>query len=493
MAPSANQLRVTDLEAAFEVEPNDAPAIGTPVTIPIAVHGVIAEAGDQDFFRFTAQKGQVLTANVFARRGLRSRLDALIAVRQLPGKQITSSDDNGGPDCFAEFTIPADGEYALLIRDHLRQGGPDYPYRIEIAPRQPSLVMRLPERQQYIPTTVSLPRANRMAVLVSAERRQFGEAVKIEVDPLPEGVTLQVPPIPPGRDRVPLLFHVSATASRGGHLLPLQGVAQVGDREIRGALDQRTMLVRGRNNVDVWGHNTDRMAVAITDEAPFSLEIVAPSVPLVRNGQMELRVIAHRKEGFVDPITVRMLYNPPGVSSRGSVTIPKDGSEVTMPLTANRNAAVGSSPIVVTGSAQFAGAAYEVSSQLVDLLIEDSLFKVAFDKSNVEQGQETDIKVTIERTREFEGTTRAELVGLPAGTSSLPIDVAPDAQELVFRVKAEPTARPGRFNTVLCRLVVTQNNEPIMQTLGTGQLRVDQPLTQESKTAATAKQSASTK
>ena len=119
VAPSANQLRVIDLAAAFEVEPNDAPSTGTPVTIPIAVHGVIAKAGDQDFFRFTAQKGQVLTANVFARRGLRSRLDALIAVRPLKGKQITSSDDNGGPDAYAEFTIPADGEYALLIRDHL--------------------------------------------------------------------------------------------------------------------------------------------------------------------------------------------------------------------------------------------------------------------------------------------------------------------------------------------------------------------------------------
>ena len=354
------------------------------------------------------------------------------------------------------------------------------------------MVLRLPERQRYVPTTVSLPRANRMAVLVLVERRQFGDAVDISLDQLPEGVTIQVPQIPSGRDRVPLLLSVTPTVPRGGHLLPLQGVAHVGEQEIRGALDQRTMLVRGRNNVDVWGHNTDRMAVAITDEAPFSLEIVAPSVPLVRNGQMELRVVAHRTEGFGDPITVRMLYNPPGVSSRGSVTIPKNSSEITLPLTANRNAALGSSPIVVTGSAQFAGAAYEVSSQLVDLSIEDSLFKVAFDKSNVEQGQETDIKVTIERTRDFEGSTRAELVGLPAGTSSVPMDVASDAQELVFRVKAEPTARPGRFNTVLCRLVVTQNNEPIMQTLGTGQLRVDKPLAKKIPVTATGIQSAST-
>ena len=54
------------------------------------------------------------------------------------------------------------------------------------------------------------------------------------------------------------------------------------------------MLVRGNNNTDVWGHDADRMAVALTNEVPFKIEIVQPKAPLVRNGQMDLKIVATR-------------------------------------------------------------------------------------------------------------------------------------------------------------------------------------------------------
>ncbi len=88
--------------------------------------------------------------------------------------------------------------------------------------------------------------------------------------------------------------------------------------KVEGHILQDTLLVRGQNNRRVWGHKADRMALAVTEEAPFSIEIVQPKVPLVRNGSMDLKVVAKRKEGFTAPIAVRMLYNPPGVGSAGS-------------------------------------------------------------------------------------------------------------------------------------------------------------------------------
>ena len=40
--------------------------------------------------------------------------------------------------------------------------------------------------------------------------------------------------------------------------------------------DQRTMLVRGQNNIDVWGHNADRMATCRSPRRfPFKIDIVA--------------------------------------------------------------------------------------------------------------------------------------------------------------------------------------------------------------------------
>ncbi|HEY6564724.1 MAG TPA: hypothetical protein VIY86_09530, partial [Pirellulaceae bacterium] len=64
-------------------------------------------------------------------------------------------------------------------------------------------------------------------------------------------------------------------------------------------------------------------------------------------------------------------------------------------------------------------------------------------------------------------------VGLPAGVTSESRTLAPDQSELRFPLLAAPDARPGRFPSVLCRLTTMRGTEAIVQTLGTGQIRVD--------------------
>jgi hypothetical protein len=47
---------------------------------------------------------------------------------------------------------------------------------------------------------------------------------------------------------------------------------------------------------------------------------------------------------------------------------------------------------------------------------------------------------------------------------------------MVFKINAQKEARAGRYNSLLCRAVIVQNGEAITQTMGTGELRVDEPL-----------------
>ena len=74
-----------------------------------------------------------------------------------------------------------------------------------------------------------------------------------------------------------------------------------------------------------------------------------PKAPLVRNGSLNLKVVAKRAEGFTAPISLRLLYNPPGVASSGSIVIPENQNEAVIPLTANGTAGVGNWKIVMTG------------------------------------------------------------------------------------------------------------------------------------------------
>jgi hypothetical protein len=247
-------------------------------------------------------------------------------------------------------------------------------------------------------------------------------------------------------------------------------------KDILGHLSQRTMLVRGQNNRDVWGHDADRMALAVTDPVPFKIDIVQPKVPLVRRGSMDLKITATRQEGFNQPISVRMIYNPPGVGSSGAVSIPGDKSEAVIPLTANEGAQLSTWKILVVGSAGVAGGTAETATDYAQLIVSDTYFDLAVGKTAAELGQEALLPVQITKKQDFPGNAKAELVGLPAGTSSEPVEFNQDATEITFKIKIDEKARPGRYTGVLCRAIVTQEGEPVTHMLGPGELRVDQPL-----------------
>jgi hypothetical protein len=248
--------------------------------------------------------------------------------------------------------------------------------------------------------------------------------------------------------------------------------------KLAGHLSQRTMLVRGQNNRDVWGHDADRLATAVTDEAPFHVEITEPKVPIVRNGSMQLKIIARRQEGFKEPIAVAMLYDPRGIGSSRSITIPAGKNEAVIPLTANNSAQFGSWPIIVLGRAKVGNGNLHVASQMAKLEVADTFFDLAFEKAAAELGQVAEVLVRINKKRDFDGAASIRLLGLPAKTTTdaKPLEFTKDSREVVFQVKIDEAARPGKHQTLVCQAIVTQNGEPITHTFGGGELRIDKPV-----------------
>jgi hypothetical protein len=220
------------------------------------------------------------------------------------------------------------------------------------------------------------------------------------------------------------------------------------------------------------------MAAVVAEAVPFELEIVQPNSPIVRSGSKSLRVIAKRQEGFNQPIAIRMLYNPPGIGSSGSISIAADKSEAAIPLTANGNAAIGNWPIVVTGSATVGNGRVEVATQMADLEIADSFMSFAFEKAAGELGQKTELLVNVENKLEFEGEATVQLLGLPANTTTEaePKKINKETEQIVFPIDVAKEAKPGTYKSLVCRAIVTVNEEPVTYTQGTGELRVDKPL-----------------
>ena len=474
VAPSPNSFRLNGLANVLEAEPNESLETATAFEGPAALNGRIAEPGDSDGFRFAAKKGQAYHVRVFARE-LRSPLDSVLTIRRSKGQQVASNDDSTGPDSYIRFGAPEDDEYIISVTDQLGRGGPLFVYRIEVEPIGPELAVGVAEPRAFVDATMPVPQGGRNAAMLTVQRTDFGGEVGLAIEGLPGGMSCELTPVADGETQAPVLFSAAGDAPLGGVLAQVTGRHASENREIVGAFRQRTSLVRGQNNREIWNYYGDRLATAVTQPAPFRVDIVQPKVPLVRSGSMDLKVVLQRNEGFEGPVTLQMLYNPSGVSSPTSVSIPKEKTEGILPLTANDAAKLGDWPVVVLARADAGKGELVVASQMARLAVSEPYFRLNLAATAIEQGAAGRMAVAVEQVKPFEGEASLELVGLPNEVTTTPMKMTKESAEVVFDLATTAASPPGNHKTVRCRAVVTENGEPIVHMLGTSELRILKP------------------
>lgn len=477
ISPTPNAFRVFEHGNAFEVEPNETRANASPVELPLAFNGIIQADGDVDFFKFTAKKGQVFDVECYGRR-IRSALDPVMNLYRADGGSIGGNDDSRGPDSYIRFTVPADGEYFVRITDHLKRGGPDYVYRIEFQPVQPKLALSIPRVERYgqYRQQIYVAKGNRFGTLINASRSGFGGELALEPAGLPAGITIHAEPMAANLSSMPVVFEAAADAPVGGSLVDFQAKLVDPNKDIRGGFGNSADLVLGAPGQSIYKKKeVDRLAVAVVEELPFSIELVAPKVPLVREGAMNLKVIAHRKEGFAGAINVQFPFRPPGLSARSSITIAANQTEALYPINASGNAQIKKWKVYALGSSDVAGGAAWASSKLMDLEIADKYVAFAIQRAACEQGQETQVLCTLTHNTPFDGNAKAQLLGLPPKTATTDVEFNKETKELIFTVKTEGDARVGKHN-LICNVTIPQNGEEIIARGGTTQLQIDKPL-----------------
>ena len=87
------------------------------LSVPGAVSGRLGKRGERPAFAFAGRKNERWEIALQARR-LGSPLDATLTVLGPDGKQLAANDDaDGGPDPRLTLTLPADGEYRVIVAD----------------------------------------------------------------------------------------------------------------------------------------------------------------------------------------------------------------------------------------------------------------------------------------------------------------------------------------------------------------------------------------
>ena len=476
-SPSWNTFRLSDVGNSLEVEPNNDRATATPAEFPTAFNGILQEDGDQDFFKFTATKGQQFEVECYGRR-IRSAIDPVMYLYNAQGGQVAANDDSRGPDSYFRFNVPADGEYTLMVRDHLSRGGADFVYRVEFQPVNPGIDLSIARSERYgqYRQQIYVGRGNRFATNINIARRNFGGDVVLAPKELPPGVTMHHDKVPANMSVTPVVFEAATDAPLGGGLYDF--IAHHAENpEINGGFSNTSDFVYGAPGQSLYYTKTvHRLPIAVVDEIPFKLDIVVPKVPIARDGSMQLKIVATKKEGWDEPITIQFPFRPPGLGAGSSIQIPKGQTEGLYPLNANGNAAIGVWNVFAVGWAAVDGGNAFASSALSPLEISEPFVTFAMSRSACDQGQETEIACTLTQTKEFPGEAVAQIFGLPNKAVTEPMKFTKDTKEVVFKVQTDATTPAGRHKSVFGQVTITMNGEPIVHNVGSTELRVDVPL-----------------
>jgi hypothetical protein len=247
-----------------ETEPNNTAAQAQRITLPCAIRGAFATAGDVDTYEFEARKGEVWwLETVSARLGLPT--DPFVLIQKInkgpKGDEPTdiaelndivspvklSSNgyaydgvpyDVGSPDSLGKFEVKEDGIYRLQIRDLFggTRSDPGNIYQLII--RKPSPDFSLTAWAMHMElrngdrANLSKPIALRggatMAFDVVAIRKDgFDGDIELGVDNLPPGVSTTGLRIPAGKSQGTLLITADEDAPRGVTIARVFGKAKL--------------------------------------------------------------------------------------------------------------------------------------------------------------------------------------------------------------------------------------------------------------------------
>ena len=203
------RLIVGDLPEVTEPEGNREPLTIQPGAL---INGRLATEGEVNRYRVAVKTGDRLRIKVIAWE-LGSWLDSVVVVRDAKGKIVAENDDapvQGGKlvgprttDSLLDVVATSD-DLTLELSDRYGKGGPEYGYRLEVAPPRPRLAATVAlsrlrtidptDQKDQIPVTTdsfTLERGLTAVLTVNLETEGGTGPITVSAEGLPPGLTAE--------------------------------------------------------------------------------------------------------------------------------------------------------------------------------------------------------------------------------------------------------------------------------------------------------------
>ncbi|MFP6763341.1 MAG: PPC domain-containing protein, partial [Planctomycetaceae bacterium] len=268
-------LALTDVPVVVELPNHSAPAAAQEMRIPSEIGGQLADSSEQDWYAFSARRGEVLWLEAFGER-IGSPVDMDLTVLDasgavelvrfsderfsLGGKQFPSSHS----DPSGRFVVPDDGRYLVLVRTVT--GGldrdPRRVYRFSIRRQEPEIHLAVVPRSGAS-SGINLEQRGRTLLDVLAFRdRGLTGAIRVSATGLPVGVECPDIWIGPGTDRAAVVL------SAADQIRPVIGTLRFEAHPDNGQARKASggVVVRAGRAVG-WSRLTDASVMSVAGEA----------------------------------------------------------------------------------------------------------------------------------------------------------------------------------------------------------------------------------
>jgi hypothetical protein len=282
--------------------------------------------------------------------------------------------------------------------------------------------------------------------------------------------------------RVPVVFEAAESAKPETVLIDLIVRPVGGGSELASGYRQ-TILMNAYGNNDYYSHTPiDRIALAVTELAPFTLKVEEPKSALVQNGEMTLKFTVERAKGFDGPVTVQMEAKPLGISTGTPVTVPAGQTEGVYLLGAARNAAAGTHQVTLTAMTGAGRRGYQdgdgrtyIASRPFKLPVAEPHVDARIPRTSIERGKTATLVCKLNHLQPFEGKAKVTLARLPRGVELVePVrEITSADKEVAFTLRATTDALVGNYQGVVLDVTVTEKGQAVRQLSGSGVLRID--------------------
>jgi hypothetical protein len=307
---------------------NNTPAAAPAVAVPCGISGRIEAENDVDYYAFEAKQGERFTFELFARR-LQSPLDSHLRIVNPDGGQLALNDDlrigeRGYADSRIEdWTAPADGKFALEVRDlHLR-GGDAFVYFVEARRARPYFNLFLDtDKTQLTPGTCGV-------LFARVERKEgFEGEIQLQVDGLPPGVTATCGRILAGKGQDGcIVLQADASAARAAANITVTGTATAqtdGKQEtLRAIAVPYQEIYQPGGGRGHWPAQVHTVCVGAPNDLR-GMKLSTTEIALKPGESKRIEVQIQRAEGFKENVTLDVQFQhlggifgnslPPGVS-----------------------------------------------------------------------------------------------------------------------------------------------------------------------------------